>query len=208
MLLLLRVCFFFVVGGGFVGSLSRGSRAGVVEAFNSASGYLGGLLDIDNVCFDRVVGRMCPAGLQLGGANSSDAGAPFLGLSLCVSSGTVSARIYDRRDDFDFDIVNFPFLDGDVPRRASCGVCMSRLVRFAGASSGLNDFDYRNGTLAAGLLGRGCRCFWLRRAFSGLCRGRGAMFGRYGVGLGALLREGVSEPEFCGDLVCGFRSCR
>ena len=34
----------------------------------------------------------------------------------------VSTKIYDKRDDFDFDIVNFPFLDGDLPRRTSYGV--------------------------------------------------------------------------------------
>ena len=38
-------------------------------------------------------------------------------LNLCISNGRVSTKIYDKRDDFDFDIVNFPFLDGDVPRR-------------------------------------------------------------------------------------------
>ena len=43
-------------------------------------------------------------------------------LNLCISYGTVSTKIYDKRDDFDFDIVNFPFLDGDVPRRTSYGV--------------------------------------------------------------------------------------
>ena len=43
-------------------------------------------------------------------------------LNLCISNGTVSTKIYDKRDDFDFDIVNFPFLDGDVPRRTSYGV--------------------------------------------------------------------------------------
>ena len=31
----------------------------------------------------------------------------------------------------DFDIVNFPFLDGDVPRRTSYGVYISQLIRFA-----------------------------------------------------------------------------
>ena len=31
----------------------------------------------------------------------------------------VSVNFYDKRDDFNFDIVNFPFLDGDVPRSAS-----------------------------------------------------------------------------------------
>ena len=38
------------------------------------------------------------------------------------------SKIYDKRDDFDFDIVNFPFLDGDVPRRASYGVYISQLI--------------------------------------------------------------------------------
>ena len=52
-------------------------------------------------------------------------------LNLCISNGTVSTEIYDKRDDFDFDIVNFPFLDGDVPRRTSYGVYISQLMRFA-----------------------------------------------------------------------------
>ena len=52
-------------------------------------------------------------------ANTSDTEAPFLDLHLSISYGFVSSKIYDKRDDFDFDIINFPFLDGDVPRRPS-----------------------------------------------------------------------------------------
>ena len=48
-----------------------------------------------------------------------------------VNHGVVSSKIYDKRDDFDFEIVNFPFSDGDVPRRASNGVYISQLIRFA-----------------------------------------------------------------------------
>ena len=62
-----------------------------------------------------MVDRIYPTELQLNRANSSDTEAPFLDLNLCISNGTVSTRIYDKRDDFDFDIVNFPFLDGDAP---------------------------------------------------------------------------------------------
>ena len=50
----------------------------------------------------------------------------------------------DKRDDFDFDVVNFPFLDGDVPRRPSYGVNISQLIRFARSSSHVNDFNKRN----------------------------------------------------------------
>ena len=55
----------------------------------------------------------------------------FIVLHLSISIGIVSAKIYDYSDYFDFDIVNFPFLDGDVPRRPSNGVYISQLIRFA-----------------------------------------------------------------------------
>ena len=73
------------------------------------------------------IDRIYPAEIQLNKANSSDTEAPFLDLNLSISNGTVSTKIYDKRDVFDFDIVNFPFLDGDVPRRILCGVYISQL---------------------------------------------------------------------------------
>ena len=52
-------------------------------------------------------------------------------LHLSTSNGFVSFKIYDKRDDFNFDIVNFPFLDGDLLRRPSYGVYISQFIRFA-----------------------------------------------------------------------------
>ena len=63
--------------------------------------------------------------------NNTDTEAPFLDLHLSIANGFLSSKIYDKRDDFDFDTVNFPFLDGDVHRRASYGVYISQLSRFA-----------------------------------------------------------------------------
>ena len=131
--------------------------------------------------------------------------APFLGLRLSVSNGFVSSGVCDKRDDFGFDIVSFPFLDGDVPRSASCGVCVSRLVRFAGVSGRVVGFGARGGGLAAGLLRRGCRCRGLRKTFSEFYRRHCELVSKFSVGLGTLLHQGLSEPEFCGDLVCKFK---
>ena len=64
-------------------------------------------------------------------------------------------KIYDKRDDFDFDIVNFPLLDGDVPRRPSYGVYISQLIRFARASSHVTDFNNHYKFLTAKLLKQG-----------------------------------------------------
>ena len=80
-------------------------------------------MNIDNPYFEGMVNQIYPPELQLNNANISDTEATFLDLHLSVANGFVSSKIYDKRDDFDFDIVNFPFLDGDVPaRRASYGV--------------------------------------------------------------------------------------
>ena len=106
----------------FMDSLNHDNQADVIEAFNSTSRYLDDLLNIDNPYFEGMVNQIYPSELQLNKANISDTEAPFLDLHLSVANGFVSSKIYDKRDDFDFDIVNFPFLDGDVPRRASYGV--------------------------------------------------------------------------------------
>ena len=146
-------------------SLSRENQADIIEAFNPTSRCLDDLLNIDNIYFDQMVDRIYPTELQLNRANSSDTEAPFLDLNPCISKGTVSTKIYDKPDDFDFDIVNFPFLDGDVPRRTSYGVYISQQIRFARAFSNLNDFNYRNNALTAKLLRHGYRYFKLRKPF-------------------------------------------
>ena len=69
-----------------------------------------------------MVGQIYPTELQLNKANSSDTEAPFLDLNLSITNGIVSSKIYDKWDDFNFEIVNFPFLDEDVPCSPSYGV--------------------------------------------------------------------------------------
>ena len=69
------------------------------------------------------------------------------------------------RDNLGFEIVNFPFLDGDVPPSAFSGVCVSRLVCFAGPSGRVAAFGTRSGLLAWRLLGQGYQCHKFRKTF-------------------------------------------
>ena len=75
-----------------------------------------------------MVGQIYPTELQLNKVNSSDTEAPFLDLNLSITYGIVTSKIYHKRDDFNFEIVNFPFLDGDVPHSPSYGVYISQLI--------------------------------------------------------------------------------
>ena len=113
-----------------------------------------------------MVNQIYPSELQLNKAYTSDTEAPFLDLHLSISNGFVSSKFYDKRGDFNFDTVNFPFLDGDVQRHPSYGVYISQLIRFARVSSHVDDFNTRNKCLTPKLLKQGYRYHKLRKDFS------------------------------------------
>ena len=119
-------------------------------------------------------------------------------LHLSISNEFVSSKIYDKRDDFYFDIVNFPFLDGDVPRPTSYGVYISQHIH-------VSAFNARNKSLTAKLLQQGYRYHKLRKTFSKFYRRHYELVSKFSVGLKPLLHQGLSEPEFYGDLVYKFK---
>ena len=152
-----------------------------------------------------MVGQIYPAELQINKANSSDTEAWFLDLNLSITNGIVSSKIYDKRDDFNFEIVNSPFLDGDVPRSPSYAVYFSQLIGFARVSSNVDDFNNRNLFLTAKLYKQGYRYHTIRKAFSKSYRRHSELIVKYNIGLKTLLQQGISEPIFCGDLVYKFK---
>ena len=97
------------------------------------------------------------------------------------------------------------FLDGDVPRSTSYGVYISQLILFARVSSHVVDFNARNKSLTAKLLQQGYRYHKLRKTFSKFYRRHYELVSKFNVGLITLLHQGLSEPEFYGDLVHKFK---
>ena len=189
----------------FMKSLTKEKRYDLIDAFNSTSRYLDDLLNIDNIHFEHMVHKIYPTELQLNKANASDTEAAFLDLNLSIHNDIVSTKIYDKRDDFNFDIVNFPFLDGDVPQRPFYGVYISQLIRFARASSHVTDFNNRNKFLTAKLLKQGYRYHKLREGFSKFYRRHFELIEKYHVSLKKLMQQGICNPEFYGDLVYKFK---
>ena len=157
--------FLFCYERDFVMFLSDDKQADVIDAFNSTSRYLGDILDINKVYFDNMVSQIYLSELQLNKTNTSDTEAAFLDLQLSISNDIISTKIYDKRDDFDFEIVNFRFLDGDVPSSTSYGVYISQLIRFARASIYVTDFNTRSKLLSQELLKQGYRCHKVRHFF-------------------------------------------
>ena len=144
-------------------SLTDDKQAEVIDAFNTTSRYLDYILNINNVYFEYMVSQIYRSNLQVNKANTFDTEAAFLDMHL--SNDIVSYKIYDKRDDFDFEIVNFPLVDGDGPRYTSYGVYISQLMRFARASSYVTDFNTRNKLLTQKLLKQSYQYHKLRKTF-------------------------------------------
>ena len=92
--------------------------------------------------------------------------------STLYSGGKLSTRLYDKRDDFDFHIVNFPFLSSNIPSGPSYGVYISQLIRYARCCSHYNDFRYRHKCLVDRLLSQGYKALRLEKSFK-------KFYGRY-----------------------------
>ena len=119
-------------------------------------------------------------------------------LNLSITNCIVSSKIYDLSDDFNFEIVNFPFPDGDVPCSPSYVVYVSQFIRFARVCSNVDDI---NNGITAKLLKQGYRYHKIRKAFSKFYHRHSELIVKYKIGLKTLLQQGILNPIFYGDLL-------
>ena len=103
-------------------------------------------------------------------------------------NGIISSKIYDKGDDFNVEIVNSLFLDGDVPRSPSYGVYISQLIRFARVCSNVDDFNKRNLFFTAKLLKQAYRYHKIRKESSKFYHRHSELIVKYNIGLKTLLQ--------------------
>ena len=136
----------------------------------------------------------------------SDKETSFLDLNIKVIGGDIHTSVYDKRDDFGFPIVNFPWLSGDVPRLPSYGIYISQLVRFARCCTSVLDFHSKNLQITSKLLTQGYRYHKLRKTFGKFFRSYSELLSKFGdISFQEYLSKGISHPVFYGDLVYKLR---
>ena len=125
-------------------NLHKSKRFDLIDMFNDTSRYLDDIFTIDNPEFEKHISDIYQAELQLNKSNTSDKEMSFLDLDIKIIGSDIHTSVYDKRDDFEFPIVNFPWLSGDVPRLPSYGIYISQLVRFAKCCTSVLDFHSKN----------------------------------------------------------------
>ena len=116
----------------------------LLKKFHHCSRYIDDLLLVNN---DNVMKKVCekmyPKELILVPDDSDGLSAPFLDLQMDIKDGVVTTSIFDKRDAFDFPIVNFPNLSGNIPSKSSYGTFVGACVRFARGCTYLDNFQHK-----------------------------------------------------------------
>ena len=136
-------------------NLQKSKRFDLMDKFNDTSRYLDDIFTIDNPKFAEHIPDIYPRELQLNKANTSDKEISFLDLNIKVIGNDIHTSVYDKRDDFGFPIVNFPWLSGDVPGLPSYGIYISQLIRFTKCCTSVFDFHSNNLQITSKLLTHG-----------------------------------------------------
>ena len=117
----------------------------LARLFNLCCRYINDLIVFNNKKFMDYFEEIDLSQLTVEKANKSDHLADYLDLTFIIDSGgKLSTRLYDKRDDFDFHIVNFAYLSSNIPSGPSYGVYISQLIRYARCCSRYDGFIYRH----------------------------------------------------------------
>ena len=153
--------------------LSTGKKK-LASQFNFTYRYIDDVLSINNPDFENYLGQMYPAELEIKDTTESNTSASYLDLLLSIECDCqLRTSLYDKSDDFNFHITNFPFLSSNIPSSPAYGVFISQLKRYARACSSYECFILRAARLSSKLLGQG---YVMQRLKSSLRK----FYGRYG----------------------------
>ena len=140
----------------FLQQLVKNKKIKEARSFNLTFRYIDDVLSINNKTFATWIPSIYPSELEIKETTESACSTSFLDLHLEFDSGGhLSTKIYDKRDDFNFKIINFPNLKSNIPTSPAYGVYISQLIRYCRACTNFSDFLVRHQYLRDRLLNQG-----------------------------------------------------
>ena len=127
---------FYSYEAEFLQRLVHDKKKSFVVTFNSTFRYIDDVLSINNSNFHSYVDSIYPGELEIKDTTESVSSVSYLDVLLEKDlNGILTTKLYDKRDDFNFSIVNFTYLCSNIPSSPAYGVFVSQLIRYARACS-------------------------------------------------------------------------
>jgi hypothetical protein len=153
---LLTDLFFYSYEADFIRGLLKKNEKKLAQSFNFTFHYIDDVLSLNNSRFGDFVDRIYPIELEIKDTTDTDRSASYFDLHLEIDSeGRFRTKFYDKKDDFNFPIVNFSFICSNIPAVPAYGVYISQMIRYSRACGSYQDFRDRGLLLTRKLLNQG-----------------------------------------------------
>ena len=156
--------------------------------------YIDDLLSLNNPSISNYLHHIYPDELEIKETTESVDSASYLDLFIQTRPNTLYTKLYDKRDDFLFQIINYPYLSSNIPSAPAYGVYISQLLRYCRACSSYDDFRVRHTSLALKLVRQGFSESRLARSFKKFYGRYGNMVSKYDTSVTQMMRDSI--PNF------------
>jgi hypothetical protein len=145
--------FLYSYGTDFLQELLKKNEMKLARSFNFTFRYIDDVLLLNNSRFGDFVDRIYAIELEIKDSTDTDRSDSYLDLHLEIDSeGRLRTKLYDKREDFNFARVNFPFICSNIPAAPAYGVYISQMIRYSKTCSSYQDFLDRGLLLTRKLL--------------------------------------------------------
>jgi hypothetical protein len=153
---LLADLFLYSYETDFIQGLLNKNGKKLARSFNFRFRYIDDVLLLNNSRFGGFVNRIYLIELEIKDTTDTDRSASYLHIHIEIDSeGWLRTQLYDKRDDFNFPIVNFPFICSNIPAASAYGVYIFQLIRYSRTCGSYRDVHDRGLLLTRKLLNQG-----------------------------------------------------
>ena len=190
---LLANLFLFYYEYNFMKGLIK-TNVNLAKKFGTTVRYIDDLLTLNNSKFKEEISNIYPSELVLKRTTECETELTYLDMCILIKNSKYLTKVYDKRDSFGFEIVNFPFLCGNIPVQPAYGVYISQLVRIGRISGEYEDFCERNRAITSKLIKQG---FWYSKlclTFKKFARRHWNIFNKFKTSVKRHIHDGICLP--------------
>ena len=190
---LLADLFLYSYENEFLDKLIKEGKRKLARRFNLSYRYIDDLISFNNKRFKEFISDIYPKELTISETTESTSVASYLDLLFTRDkSNNITTKLYDKRDEFGFHIVNFPFMSSNIPSAPAYGVYASQLIRYARCYSSYSDFLIRHRVLLKRLLSQGYKVNRLSSTFKKFYGRHTDLVGQYKKNVCQMFADSIS----------------
>ena len=166
----------------------------MAKRFSDTIRYIDDLLTLNNNSFEEEIINIYPPELTLKKTTESNSTISYLDISISICNNKYVTEVYDKRENFNFKIVNYPYMCSNIPAKPTYGVYVSQLIRISRICDNYVSFVKRHRLLTERLIKQG---FWYNKlsvSFKQFSRRHSMLFNKYAVSVKRHIREGICIP--------------